>query len=325
MVTVKDTDVDAFEETEKIQELAGVESAIVYQKAAAKRIILEDEMSEEMKAFGGFSHAADSEAAQVGGGWLVNAPIIILDDESFLIYCEQIGITPQLDGAVIRNKICDVTNPDFRHPQYMPYVKGKNTTSVLRQSDREEMTAEIPVLSYTEEVPALREEYASLDNYELVHFLPVSLWKEIKEQISGCEEDTYICILGVENPTLEELNMLQGEVDQLVGRNYTIISENRIQKKVVNDSQIQGMMAVLSGFCILLAIIGVGNVFSNTLGFVRQRKREFARYMSVGMTTEEIRKMFGIEALVIAGRPILFTLPLSVIAVWYMLRDDTMM
>ena len=70
----------------------------------------------------------------------------------------------------------------------------------------------------------------------------------------------------------------------------------------------------------LLAIIGIGNVFSNTLGFVRQRKREFARYMSVGLTPEEIRKMFCIEALVIAGRPVLITLPIAVIAVGYMLR-----
>ncbi|MDE7259035.1 MAG: ABC transporter permease [Lachnospiraceae bacterium] len=80
------------------------------------------------------------------------------------------------------------------------------------------------------------------------------------------------------------------------------------------------MRTVFSGFCVLLAIIGIGNVFSNTLGFVRQRKREFARYMSVGLTPEEIGKMFRIEALVIAGRPFLITLPLAVITVWFMLR-----
>ena len=70
----------------------------------------------------------------------------------------------------------------------------------------------------------------------------------------------------------------------------------------------------------MLAIIGIGNIFSNTLGFVRQRKREFARYMSVGMTPKEMRKMFCIEALVIVGRPILTAFPLAVIAVWYMLK-----
>lgn len=58
MVTVKDTDVDSFGEAEAIQGLPGVRSAIVYQKATAKTIIMENEMSDEMRSFGGFAHAS---------------------------------------------------------------------------------------------------------------------------------------------------------------------------------------------------------------------------------------------------------------------------
>lgn len=320
MVTIKEAQVEVFEKAEAVQELSGVESAIVYQKAAAKRTIAEEEMSEDMKSFGGFSGASGNYVTQAPGGWLVNAPIVILDDNSFSAYCEHIGITPRLDGAVILNRIRDVTNPDFRHPDFMPYLKGENATSVLRQSGNEEMTAEIPVLSYTEEVPVLREEYATLDYYELVHFIPVSLWKEIKGQIGGTEEDSYICIRGGENVTLEELVTLQGAIVQLVGEKYNTEYENRIQEYETNNKQIQGIKTVFGGFCVLLAIIGIGNVFSNTLGFVRQRKREFARYMSVGLSSENIRKMFCIEAMVLAGRPILLTLPLVVVAAGYMLK-----
>ena len=320
MVTVKDTDVDSFSEAQKLQEISEIRSVIVYQKAMVKRIIAEDEISEDMKSFGGFAVAGDNYVRKTDGGWLVNVPIVILDDASFLAYCEQVGITPQLNGAVIWNQIRDVTNPDFRHPRYMPYVKGENAVSILRQSGKEEMTAEVPVLSYTEKVPALREEYATLDYYELVHFIPASLWKEIKGQIGGSEEDSYICILGRENVTSGELDALQGQVDSLIAGNYKTESENRIQEAEVNDKQIHGMMTIFGGFCVLLAMIGIGNVFSNTLGFVRQRKREFARYMSVGMTQGEIKKMFCVEALTIAGRPILITLPLAAITVGYMLK-----
>ena len=320
MVTVKDTDVDSFSEAQKLQEISEIRSVIVYQKAMAKRIIAEDEISEDMKSLGGFTVAGDNYVRKTDGGWLVNVPIVILDDASFLAYCEQIGITPQLNGAVIWNQIRDVTNPDFRHPRYMPYVKGENAVSILRQSGKEEMTAEVPVLSYTEKVPVLREEYATLDYYELVHFIPASLWKEIKGQIGGSEEDSYICMLGRENVTSGELDALQGQVDSLIAGNYKTESENRIQEAEVNDKQIHGMMTIFGGFCVLLAMIGIGNVFSNTLGFVRQRKREFARYMSVGMTQGEIKKMFCVEALTIAGRPILITLPLAAITVGYMLK-----
>lgn len=322
MVTVKDMEVDTFEETEIIQGLTGVESAIVYQRAVAKRIITEEEMSEDMKSFGGFSHASGNYVTQVEDGWLVNATIVILDDNSFSVYCEQIGITPRLDGAVILNQIRDVTNPDFRHPDFMPYVREENATSLFRQTGNEEMTAAIPVLSYTEKTPVLREEYAKLDYYELVHFIPVSLWKEIKGQIGGAEEDSYICVRGGENMTLEELNTLQDKIEQLFSEKYIIECENRIQEYETNNRQIQGMMAIFGGFCILLAIIGIGNVFSNTLGFVHQRKREFARYMSVGLTPRELKKMFCIEAFVLVGRPILITIPLAVVAVGYMLKQS---
>ncbi len=148
----------------------------------------------------------------------------------------------------------------------------QNAVSILRQSGKEEMTAEIPVLPYTEKVPVLREEYTKLDYYELVHFIPVSFWKEIKGQTGGSQEDAYICMLGRENMTLGELDALQRQVDSLIAGNYKSESENRIQEAEPNDKQIQGMMTIFGGFCVLLAVSGIGNVFSNTLGFVRQRK-----------------------------------------------------
>lgn len=281
-------------------------------------------MSEEMKAFGGFAHAPDHYVTEVDGGWLVNAPIIILDDDSFMEYCGQIGAIPRPDGAVVLNQIRDVTNPDFRHPEYMPYINARdseeNAASVLRRQGDTEMAAKIPVLAYTDKVPALREEYATLDYYELVHFIPVSLWREIRGQIGGTETDFHICVLGGERVTPEELDALQSRIDQLLGQIYRTESENRIREYETNGRQIQGLRVIFGSFCVLLAVIGIGDVFTNTVGFVRQRKREFARYMSVGMTPGEIRKMFCVEALVLAGRPALITLPLAVVAVGFMLK-----
>ena len=82
---------------------------------------------------------------------------------------------------------------------------------------------------------------------------------------------------------------------------------------------LNGYKLIIGALCVLLAFIGIANVFSNTLGFIRQRKREFARYMSIGMTPEGMRKMFWIEALVIAGRPVLITLPITAVFVWLMI------
>lgn len=64
----------------------------------------------------------------------------------------------------------------------------------------------------------------------------------------------------------------------------------------------------------------MANVFSNTLGFLRLRKREVARYLSVGLTPGGVGRVFSLEALVIAGRPVLITVPLVSILTWMMIK-----
>ena len=315
MVTVKNTEIDTFCQTDLLQGLPDIQSSVVYQKAAAKCILTDKDISEELRAAGGFGNATPEYVSLVSGGWLVNAPLVILDDNSFLEYCEQVGAEPCLDGAVILNRIRDATDPNFRNRRILTYLAENEQTTVIRGTDQGSMTAEIPVLAYTKEVPNLREEYGTLDLYELVHFIPVSVWKEIKAQIGGARADTYIRILATDEVTLDKLNEIEEDVSKLLDYAYETEIENRIQDKLNNDNMFRGMKMIISIFCVLLAIIGIGNVFSNTLGFVRLRKREFARYLSVGLTPNGMRKIFFVEALVIAGRPILITLPITVAAV----------
>ena len=250
------------------------------------------------------------------GSYLVKAPIVIMDDAGFKAYCEQIGITSEGAGSVVLNRIWDSVNSNFRYKEYVPFIKEEQSTIVLQNAGQGENSVELPVLGFTQESPVLREEYA---NYTLVQFIPLSMWKKIAGQIGNPEADTYIRVLAEDGITLTELNALEKDIVQVIGREYTVESENRIQEKVSDENMQKGAMLILGAFCALLAVIGIANVFSNTLGFLRQRKREFAQYMSVGMTPESMRKMFCIEALVIAGRPLLITLPLTVLSVGFMI------
>ncbi len=322
--TLRGVAIEEFHVAEAIRALDGVESAIAYQRGMARCLIPEEALSDEMLALGGFHGASAEEAIPADDGWLVHAPIVVLDDASFSAYCRQIGVEPRLDGAVVLNQIRDITNPDFRHPVFLPYLKGSSGVSVLQQSGGASERAEIPVLAYTREVPSLREEYAKEDYYELVHFVPASLWSTIKGRLGGALEDCAICIRGREGVSLEELNAIQNAVAGLLQGRYTAELENRIQEQQTNDTQIQGMKTVFGGFCVLLALIGIGNVFSNTLGFVRQRRREFARYLSVGLTPGELQKMFCTEAIALAGKPILISLLIIVPLVGVMIQSSYM-
>ena len=147
-----------------------------------------------------------------------------------------------------------------------PYLKEGQETAVLYCAGQEESSAGIRVLGYAQELPALREEYQTLDYYEMIHVLPVSLWEEIEEEIEGAEEDMYIRVFAEENTERAGLEALERELAQAIGGSYEIESENRIGEEEASDSSYRALMTIIGGFCILLAMIGIGNVFTNTLG-----------------------------------------------------------
>lgn len=386
MATVKDTEIAAFAEAAVAQardqvqgpqgadaaqdsvqappalwERPGIRSCVAYQKAAAKTIVTEEEISEEMRAAGGFADPPGEYVQTVPDGFVVNAPLVILDDAGFLEYCAQIGASPRLDGAVVLNRTQDRTDPNFRKRRSLPYLTGAGDRTVLMCAAPEESgtsgqaagtdridavdpsaasrdwqagMAELPVIAYTQEPPVLREEYGTLDFYELVHFIPASVWNGIKDQIGGAAPDLYVRVLAQEEITPAKLTEIETALSRFLDETLDVPGaaggteeaasriemENRIREQQNNDRMFVGMKAVLSVFCFLLAAIGIGNVFSNTLGFVRQRRREFARYMSVGLTPEGMQKIFFAEALVIAGRPVLIALPVTAAAVVFFIK-----
>ena len=120
------------------------------------------------------------------------------------------------------------------------------------------------------------------------------------------------------------MSTIETELNNILEHQFTFEVENRIQEKIDNDAMLNGYKLIIGALCVLLAFIGIANVFSNTLGFIRQRKREFARYMSIGMTPNSMRKMFIIEALVIGGRPALITLPITVLLVGFMIMASSL-
>ena len=309
MITLKDTEISDFGLTDELQDISWIQEATVYQKAKAVTFLPEGFQSDELSSLGGLESVAGT--PNENGQFQVSAPIVVLDDRSFLNFCSQIGITPCLDGAIVLNQIWDSINSNFRYAEYIPFIREDNQKTAFYKDDK---TVEIPVLSYTQTVPALREEY---DDYALVHFIPLTMWNKTLGEVCEAESHSYIRVLsnGTANPA--DLDDLEQEIVRLVSEQYEIESENRIQERLSNDSLIQGMVMIFGSFCVLLAIIGIANVFSNTLGFLHQRKREFAQYMSIGLTPQEMRKMFCIEAFVIAGKPLLITLPLTVLFVQF--------
>lgn len=315
MATIKDTPIENFTHEEEIHGLNDTDS-VIYQKAEAYASVPMAAISKEVAGLGGLEALAGTSVSVSGDTCTILAPVVIMDDSSFAAYCGQIGVSPSGTGSVILNRIWDSVNSNFRYKEYVPFLTEEQDTILLQNRDDTAAAVTIPVLGYTQEPPVLREEY---DNYALVQFLSVSSWKQIEKVIGNAEQDTYIRVLATKDRSLTELHTIETELTNMLRQEFTLEMENRIQEKTDNDAMLNGYQLIIGALCALLAMIGIANVFSNTLSFIRQRKREFARYLSIGMTPESMRKMFRIEALVIAGRPVLITLPVTVLFVWFMI------
>lgn len=316
MARLPDASAEDFARLEPLQTLPGVRSATVYTRADAACRLDADDQSPALQQLGGLGAVAGDAAAPLEEGWLVNAPILVMDDASFLAYCEEAGLAPSLDGAILLNRVWDSLHSNFRDRLYLPFVRGDLTALTLTGPDGA-VPGELPLLGCTDTPPALREEY---DQYALVQFWPLSLWQSL-DWAPAAEPGVTVRLLGPEGITAagcEALQAVAAEQLDRTGLAYTI--ENRIAERTANDRMIAGAQAILGAFCLLLAAIGLANVFLNTLGFVGQRRREFARYLALGMTPGELRSLFWIEAAVIAGRPLVITLLLTGGMVAFMLR-----
>ena len=315
MVTVKNTQIASFGKTEelsRIRSLSGVRDVLAYQKARAQRLLTDGELSDAYREAGGFRDGT--------GKRLVSAPLIILDDAAFLSYCGQIGAPERLDGVIVYNEVRDDRDPNFRKRKVLPYLQEDADTAVLYRYGQEEAVT-VPVTAYACQTPVLREQFGVEDPHELVHFLPASLWEKIGETLGETETDLTIRVLAEEGASMETLDSLEEEINGLL-EGYETESENRLRAKLESDRAYDALMTLFGSFCALLALFGISSVFLNTLSFVRQRRREVARYLSVGMTPCSVGKMFFVEALVLAGRPALITLPLAALIVAWFLKTS---
>ncbi len=308
MADIKDTSPEDISRFTELAAIEGISSCVMYQKAAAYTPLSEDLLAPELKALGGLAAVAGPDVRQEGGLWMVRVPIIILDDAGYRAYCEQTGMECgdlTAEGIVI-NRIWDRLNSVFRYPEYIPFINEQMKSLQLTNADGSQVFSDTPVSRYTDRLPLLREEY---DDFTLVQVLPWSTWTGLAEQTHDIGPDTRLRVLVADKTRVDEV---EKEIKNILDGTFEYEIENRI-REAQTEAEIRNAFKLFVGIlCGILALIGITNIVAGTLGFLYQRKREFARYLSVGMTPDGIRKMLWIEAFAITGRPVLITIPLAV-------------
>lgn len=316
---------DAFALKPRLAALPGVREAAVYQRAGGRVLLTAADQSGPLQALGGYE--ALTGAAAEGEAFPVPAELVILDDAAFMDYCAAQGLPRRLDGAVACDRVWDSLHSSFRHPAYLPFLQpglARLTLAGAEGAENAAQAAALPLLGYADTPPLLREEY---DRHSMALFLPETLWRQLQGggESAGLgiqpEDGPRIRLLAAEGAGAAELARLRQALAALLAEaGIPAETEDRIAERETNDEMIDGFRLVLGLACGYLALIGLVGIFAHALDFVRLRRREIARYASLGMTPAQLRRMFAREALTLAGRPVLAALVLGAAALTGMIR-----
>lgn len=295
---------------DKIRKIPGVESCIAYKTWTDEAVIPAAQLSREFieAERNGLTGAF---GAEPDGNYRFSVNYYVLDDGSFRSYCAENGLEAE-GQAVLLNRIWDRLNSGRLDRTYLPPVDIEKTFSLRISGKDGEPAAEIAIGSsaFGSAMPRIREEGAH-DALSVV--LSERLYETFSERVSHSDIRYNVKL----RPEGRE-DDVERQIADFMPReaNYTL--EKRLEEER-SDQEMRNALKFLVGLIAgLLACIGIANVFSSVLGQIYQRKREFARYFSVGLTPRGMAKILAAEAFIISLRPVLlgtlFNIPVILLA-----------
>lgn len=296
---------------ETLRAVPGVSRCISYQVIDTTLFLPEDMLSEELKQIGVETLLPEAERATVAGqeGWRTAVHLFVLDEQSFDGYCEDHNISSDA-GAVAVNLLWDDRESDYMNRTYLPFVTDAGALYLSENASE-------PVLYYdacTNEIPAIREELEQKAlNLVLSEnaFRPLAALLSEAGTFSGAETNYNIYLEEAIREKEAESEAVREAIAALTpDEGYTL--EGRIQEEASDQAARKGLRIVMGVLAALLACVGIAGILSATLGQIYQRKKEFARYLSVGVSPKDMQKLLFLEGLFIIGRPFLIAVIIDV-------------
>lgn len=317
MITAKGNIGEKVSLLENVRKMEDVESCILYEKAAMYTLLDRKDFSREFLELGGPEEFSEEISCLENGKYLVKVSVIVMDDESFIQYLGKCGLESALiydKGAVILNRIRDKQSSSPGNRIYIPFLSTAEGTAIdLSVGMEGEKAVKAKVTALTDRVPQLREGF---EDVSLVTLMSESYYQSLRKPFLSGE-----CFFTVRIKIMEsegENTKIKNNLEKLLGEEE--ILESRVEKQN-SDKIIRSGLRLIGGIAAtVLACTGLSNVFSLTMGQIRQRKKEFARYLSIGLSPRGLKKILYLEALRIGGNPILLALFVNIPLVLFALN-----
>ena len=227
--------------------------------------------------------------------------IVSLGEEEYARYLKELNLNynDAKDKAIlINNCVSDVIgeNGDNKKVTY-EMLKCKDGDKIIGKMLNEEEKKEIEVIKVTDKRPF---------GYENYYSMPIMVVSD--EKIETLYKTNGIrCYLQVDNA-----DKVQDEIEK-INNEDSMYNLTNIDAQM---SQINSLFILISifayGFIIVIALIGITNIFNTITTNMELRSREFATLKSVGMTSKEFYKMIFSESFFYCFKSLLIGLPIGI-------------
>ena len=191
----------------------------------------------------------------------------------------------------------------------LPYLKSEGNDKLALWTENEvegkrSDVFQVTLAAKTDQTPKLKEEFP---NFSLLQIMSESTYEALKEYFNPT-----IRYYNIMADSEQDISAIELALEGMIGSEYEYKIDNRIEDEENNVKFRNAYKLVIGGLMGLFVCIGLANVFSNALGHIQQRKREFARYLSVGLAPSGIKKVLFLEALILGAKPILISLLINI-------------
>lgn len=236
---------------------------------------------------------------------------ISLGDYQYRKYIESLGLKYDdvKDKAIILNNTLIYTYEDGKSKKYevdiFDYKKGDILKGYTYQDNCKNDNADECYLDTDVEVALLTHEQPF--GHDSTHFNQgiMIVSDELMKKINPNSTHHELLI------DVEDADKYQDEVEKVLvaADDYHVYNSEKDQKE---SKSIFLLVAIfLYGFIIVIALIGITNIFNTITTSVELRAREFATLKSVGMTRREFNRMISLESLFYGVKSLVIGIPIG--------------
>ncbi|MCM1497784.1 MAG: ABC transporter permease [Clostridium sp.] len=239
--------------------------------------------------------------------------LVAIGSDNYEEYCRKLGLSPEevKDKGILIADYSEVMEDGKRaegmmfehHPGDVIHGKAEAEQYASNEEAGEEQEYEnidIELAAQTDVRPmSLHHEGGQI-------LIMSNEWFEEHEALR--HENSYLFI------QCDDADSIQKEVEDYLDMNATSYYLYNVQEEQESNQSLYTLISVfLYGFIIVIALIGITNIFNTITTNMELRSREFAMLKSIGMTRKEFRRLVSLESLFYGVKSLLIGIPVGIV------------